>query len=264
MAGPRLPFFGKKPPEPATRPRLRRDDWPEAVYAVGDVHGRLDLLRELEARIVADAAEIAGEKLIVMLGDHVDRGPETAGVLEHLMAPPPAGFKRIALAGNHEQLFLDFLADPVAAAEWMEFGGIASLASYGRVVEKQKFTPQLLKLIAADLRARVPARQLDWLKHLPVSLSLPGVHFVHAGVRPDVPFAQQTDEDLMWIRKPFLLAERPSEALIVHGHTPGEAPVVTKGRICVDTTAFASGVLTAVRLAEGAAPRFIATGKAEA
>ena len=223
-------------------PRLAFHTWPAAVYAIGDVHGCREQLEALEARIVEDGLEIEGEKWIVTLGDHVDRGPDSAGVIEHVRGAAPAGFRRFSLLGNHEAMMLDFLRDPVANAYWLEEGGAETLESYG----------------ASDETGRwLPSAHRDFIETLPAYLSLPGWLFVHAGIRPGVPLADQSERDLLWIRAPFLTSQLSGGQRVVHGHTPGDDIVVTPHRIDVDTRCFASGKLSAVRVTPDGATRFL-------
>ena len=229
--------------------------WPEAVYAVGDVHGCYDLLLQLEAAIVADAASISGDKLIVMVGDYVDRGPRSASVLDHLSGPAPAGFERICLVGNHEAMMLRFAASPSRRNLWLDNGGIETLMSYGmRADDLQEASQRSLRTL---IDFHLPSEHLEFLRGLALTLSLPGAIFVHAGVRDGVPLAQQTEHDLLWSRPSPELGH--GDVLVVHGHTPATEPVVTPTRICIDTGAFATGVLSAVRLAQGKAPAIITT-----
>lgn len=226
------------------------------VYAIGDVHGCYDQLHILTDRIEDDSRDIAGRKLIVMLGDYVDRGPKSASVLDWLCAAPPTGFERIALAGNHEALMLEFVADPRPDSRWLQFGGLDTLISYG--ISPDSFSRARARERAVLLDATIPTEHLDLLRSLPGMLTLPTAVFVHAGIRPDIPLEAQRDDDLFWIREPFLGAEMPQDMLVVHGHTPNVEPVVAGRRICVDTGAFATGVLTAVRL-DGVGMRFLDT-----
>ncbi|HTJ56657.1 MAG TPA: metallophosphoesterase family protein [Devosiaceae bacterium] len=229
------------------RPRLQFDEWPAAVYAIGDVHGCIDQLRLLEAGIVADAAAMPGEKWIVTLGDYIDRGAASPAVLDHIMSPAPPGFRRIALIGNHEQLLLDFLDNPPASLEWLQWGGLETAAAYGLTDPRQEWrrSPQRF---AAALQPLIPARHLELLGALPTCLSLPGFFFVHAGIRPGVPLEAQEDDDLIWIRAPFLRAKFGGQLIVVHGHTPVDAVEIVTGRIDIDTGCFFSGVLTALRV----------------
>jgi serine/threonine protein phosphatase 1 len=230
---------------------------PVLIYAIGDVHGCLAELLELERLIVADAAKIPGEKLLITLGDYIDRGPDSAGVIAHLMSPPPDGFRRIALVGNHEQMLLDFLTDPVANGSWLDNGAEQTFTSYGA----QPLSAYRGGRAAAEALSEVlPVEHMEFLAGLPVLVSAPGFVFAHAGVAPGVPLEQQTDADLMWIRQPFLKAETAIEgAVVVHGHTPGKRPVVTPARIDIDTTAFATGRLTAARIPAEGEVSFLAT-----
>ena len=241
------------------RLRLAFTDWPAAVYAIGDVHGCLEQLLALEARIEQDALAIDGEKWLVTLGDHIDRGPESAAVIAHLMGPAPAGFRRFSLLGNHEQMMLDFHDDPAANAYWLEEGGKETLASYDVALSN----PQLVagELVKRQIDERVPTAHREFMAGLPICLSLPGWLFVHAGVRPDLPLAMQSDEDLIWIRAPFLKAPLTGGFRVVHGHTPGKDIVATPYRIDVDTQCYHTGRLSAVRVTPDGHTAFLSVGE---
>lgn len=258
-------LFGRKrstAPTVEARARLAAAEWPAVVYAIGDIHGCLDELLRLERMIVEDAADVGdGERWLVTLGDYIDRGPDSAQVIGHLMSAPPAGFRRIALAGNHEQLLLDFLADPIANAHWLDFGGLETARSYGMRNRPVGGRPGGARAIARDLASLIPESHLEFLSALPISLSLPGQYFVHAGIRPGVPIDQQSDEDLLWIRAPFLEQGGDGEVVVVHGHTPTNEPEIRPWRIGIDTGAFASSRLTAVRLQAHRPPTFLATAR---
>jgi serine/threonine protein phosphatase 1 len=230
------------------RPRLKFDRWPAAVYAIGDVHGCLEQLLRLEAEIVDDGAGIEGEKWIVTLGDYVDRGRASPGVLDHLLTSPPPSFRRFALIGNHEQLMLDFLDNPAAHLEWLEWGGLQTAGAYGMPDDPQQSWRRSPLRFADELRPKVPQRHIELLRALPTLLSLPGFLFVHAGIRPGVALEHQDDEDLIWIRAPFLRAKFSGETTVVHGHTPVDAVEFEPGRVDIDTGCFFSGVLTALRV----------------
>jgi serine/threonine protein phosphatase 1 len=236
------------------------DAWPAAVYAVGDVHGCLDQLVELEGRIVADGEGIGGEKWIVMLGDYIDRGPHSAAVVAHLLRPPPAGFRRFALRGNHEQMMLDFLADPEANLYWLDQGGWETLASYGIEAALKRQASSGTPL--AHIAERIPASHRAFMASLPVLLSLPGWLFVHAGVRPGIGIDRQDAEDLIWIRGPFLDGPGMTGVRVVHGHTPGPEPVFTPARIGIDTQCYLTGRLTGLRVTPDGATKIIAVGPA--
>lgn len=246
----------RSPDEPA-REHLSFDHWPAVVYAIGDIHGCLPQLRELEAMIVDDAAGIAGEKWIVALGDFIDRGPQSAGVLDHLMMPPPLGFTRHCIAGNHETMMLDYWDRPNPKATWLAFGGMDTLASYG--ISHKAATSASPKAMRDILDSHVPREHYDFLADLPLTLSLPAAVFVHAGIRRGVPIDQQQEADVLWIRDEFFDVPGNDGPLVVHGHTPGTEPLWLNNRICVDTGAFATGRLTAVRLTLQDEPRFLTT-----
>lgn len=226
-------------------PRLAFHQWPAAIYAIGDVHGCLDQLVALEDKIAADGIGIEGEKWLLTLGDHIDRGPQSRAVIEHVMGPAPAGFRRFGLLGNHEAMLLDFLANPVAHAYYLEEGGVQTLASYGIALE-QPF--RSAEPIRRHLAERFPAEHARFIADMPICLSLPGWLFVHAGIRPGIPLGMQTDDDLIWIRAPFLTSQLTGGLRVVHGHTPGPDIVVTPHRIDVDTQCFRTGKLSAVRV----------------
>lgn len=225
------------------------------IYAIGDVHGCQDALLALEARIRADAAEHPGQPpLILYLGDYVDRGPASSAVIEHLARENHAdGIERIALCGNHDDTFLKFIFDPEQHRRWLDVGGDATLRSYGLELADYLGRTDALRLLAQDMRARIPAHHVAFLENLPVAALSGRRLFVHAGIRPGLPLWQQEDHDMLWIREPFL-SEGPGLPLIViHGHTAGAEPVFGKDRICIDTTCYASGRLTALKVTpEGA------------
>jgi len=239
----------------AARERLRAPTRPVLAYAVGDVHGCLTELRQLERLIEADAAGVVGEKWIVLLGDYIDRGPQSAQVIEHLLAPPPDGFRRFTLAGNHEQMLLDFLAAPNELPEWLAYGGVETLASYG-IDARDGGRPVAL---ARSLEAQMPRSHLEWLRQLPVSLEIPGFVFVHAGMLPGQTLAKQEDRDLLWIREPFLGTATDNGMIVVHGHTPEPEPVRRAWRVGIDTAAFATGRLTAARIDNNGEISFLST-----
>lgn len=250
-------LFGARQAEsPAVaRPHLRVEAWPAAIYAMGDIHGCAAALAALEARILEDGRKIEGEKLLIHLGDHVDRGPDSAAVLDRLMTAPAAGWRRVCLAGNHEIMMLDFLANPHREHGWLRFGGVETLASYGIDARDLLALPERQRI--ERLRAHIPEEHLDFLAGLALTLSAPGVVFVHAGLRPGLPLERQSADDLLWIRDAFFNAPAEPGRLVVHGHTPAAEPVVAPGRICVDTGAYATGILTALCLSETGAPRFV-------
>lgn len=250
-------LFGPKPPKlRAFENHLSVPAWPAAIYAIGDVHGCLAQLQEIEQRILADDTAPQGDKLIVMLGDYVDRGPQSAGVIDHLLRPTPGGFTRVLLAGNHEEMMLNAIMG-VGDEGWLEFGGLETLRSYG--TDPDQFRGLAPKARQRMLQSLVPQEHVGFLTSLAVTLQVENTVFVHAGIRRNVPLDQQDRSDLMWIRRDFLEAAPSDGLLVVHGHTPVAEPEMVDGRIGIDTGAFATGRLTAVRLAQGQAPVFFTT-----
>ena len=231
-------------------PRLAFHSWPAAVYAVGDIHGCFDELLALEGQIARDGLNYEGEKWLVTLGDHIDRGPHSREVVKQLMGPAPPGFRRFALLGNHEVLALDFLARPTSDGNWIDQGGAETLYSYGISTWE---SPDLIA-------SRFPADHRAFFEGLPLYLLLPGWLFVHAGIRPGIPLANQAEDDLVWIRAPFLTSQLTGGFRVVHGHTPVDDIVVTPHRIDIDTGCFASGRLSAVRVTPDGRTAFFSTG----
>jgi serine/threonine protein phosphatase 1 len=224
------------------------------LYAIGDIHGRLDLLERAIAAIERDVAEHGADALTVTLGDYVDRGPKSRGVLDRLAANPfPTPY--VALKGNHEALLESFLADPTIGLQWRRLCGLETLHSYGVPVSGMMIGRNLDDA-AEGLRAALPAQHTDFLKSLKTS-HLHGKYFLcHAGVRPGVPLEAQDENDLLWIRDEFLRSKTDFGKIVVHGHTPIEHPEVLPNRINIDTGAFATGQLTCVAL-DQAGHRFL-------
>jgi len=220
------------------------------IYAIGDVHGCHAALLALEARIREDTAGHRGtQPLIIYLGDYVDRGPASSAVIEHLAAERHGdGIERIALCGNHDDTFLKFIADPPRHQRWLDFGGDATLRSYGLEPSGYLGRPGGLQALGSDLRARMPARHIAFLQGLPIAARCGDRLFVHAGILPGVPLRQQEDHDMMWIREPFLSEGPGLPVTVIHGHTAGPEPVFRPGRICIDTTCYATGHLTALKV----------------
>ncbi|HWA17674.1 MAG TPA: metallophosphoesterase family protein [Devosia sp.] len=244
----------------AQRPRLKLATTPDVLYAIGDVHGCLAQLQDVERQIVADAASLAGDKLIVVLGDLVDRGPNSAEVLDHLLRRPPAGFRRICLAGNHDDMMLAFLDAPRRHMDWLEFGGDATLRSYGVDVEALRLLSDTR--MKSVLAAHVPNEHKALLAGLPALVATPDYVFAHAGVRPGVAIDAQADADLLWYRDGFEADFAEFAQLVVHGHIPVADPHISPHRIGIDTGAYATGRLTAVRLTANKPPLLLATKRA--
>lgn len=244
----------------------------ELVYAVGDVHGRSDLLKKLLTEIEDDANKTAREKLVsrgaeaaplkktlVFIGDFVDRGHDSKGVVEILLDGLPDGFAVHCLKGNHEQMMLDFLDAPERFELWRLNGGDETLRSYGVDVDKLSRTSAKPKAWHNAFLAKLPQTHLDLFRDLKLQVPVGDYLFVHAGVRPGVPLEAQDERDSLWIRQEFLEAPDPFGKIIVHGHTPELQPVIRPNRIGIDTGAVFTGALTALRL-EGDTARFLQTG----
>jgi serine/threonine protein phosphatase 1 len=229
------------------------------VYAIGDIHGRDDLLARLHALIAEDAAAgaPAGNSL-VYLGDYIDRGPASRQVIERLAGPPLAGFDAVFLKGNHDDFLLGFLDDGGPADMWLMNGGIATLASYGIEVGFPPGDPAVLDGIRRELARRLGPAHLEFLRRLKPSHGVGDYLFVHAGVRPGVALAEQDPFDLMWIRSGFLDWDGAFGAIVVHGHTIAPVPVFRANRIGIDTGAYSSGRLTCLVL-EGDSRRLLQT-----
>lgn len=225
------------------------------IYAIGDVHGCYTALLALEERIRFDAAgQMAQQPLIVYLGDYVDRGPASRSVIEHLAkADHGDGITRIALCGNHDDTFLNFAFNPQQNRRWLDYGGDATLRSYGIEPADYLGNEDGLDALGVALRRALPPHHVDFLQNLPITLTSGDRLFVHAGIVPGVPLADQQDHDLIWIREPFLSEGPGLPMTVIHGHTAGAEPVFGKGRICIDTTCYATGRLTALKVTpEGA------------
>ena len=216
------------------------------LYAIGDIHGRLDLLDRAVAAIERDVALYGGDALTVTLGDYVDRGPSSHGVIERL-ADNPFPTPYVALRGNHEAMLEEFLDDPAVGRHWRAQGGAETLQSYGVAVRGLMVGKANVEA-SERLRAAMPAKHTAFLRSLRLSFSHGSFFLCHAGVRPGVPLEAQSERDLMWIRKEFLTSREDFGKIVVHGHTPVPAPEVLPNRINIDTQAYASGRLTCVAL----------------
>ena len=221
------------------------------MYVIGDVHGCLERLVSLHFQIAADlAARPVPYSALIHLGDYVDRGPDSAGVLWLLagVVKPPVT-QRVDLKGNHESMMLDALGGGrQAAGHWLDNGGDATLESYRVGIEDQA-RPELW-------REAVPDLHLEWLHRLDLMHREGNYLFVHAGIRPGVALRSQAPDDLMWIREPFLSDRQPRDVVVVHGHTPRPQPDVFENRIGIDTGAAMGGRLTCLVL-EGEEMRFL-------
>jgi serine/threonine protein phosphatase 1 len=224
---------------------------------VGDVHGRSDLLDRMAEAISQDLRETPGQKaLAVTVGDYIDRGHDSRGVLERLINNPfPCDY--IPLKGNHEALFETFLTDPLVAEHWRRLGGLETLVSYG-VPVRGLMIGKDYEQAARALHSAVPPEHLSFISSLRISLPVGRYFICHAGVRPGIPLERQTEEDLLWIRDQFLQSRADFGKIVVHGHTPAEKPELLPNRINVDTGAYMTGCLTCAVL-DGELVRFLST-----
>jgi serine/threonine protein phosphatase 1 len=237
------------------------------VYAIGDIHGRADLLRHLLDDIAEDATYTPYDGpppqriVVVCIGDLIDRGPDSKAVVERLLAGAPAegplaGAQFVSLRGNHEDYMLQFLADFSAAPGWLRNGGLEAIRSYvghlpdGYIADY----PALQRLLYRAL----PPSHLRFVSRMPIRHVEGDYLFVHAGIRPGVPLERQDTYDLMWIREPFLRSAEPSPKVVVHGHTVVSEPEIHPWRIAIDTGAYRTGRLCCLVL-EGAGRRFLST-----
>ena len=234
-------------------------------YAVGDIHGCADLLGELVAEIEGRADEdmrAGGRPILVFLGDYVDRGPNSAAVLDLLVSGRPANCERRYLRGNHEQAMVAFMANPTANRGWLLHGGGETMLSYGvQPPAPLGASEDDLAAAAAALRANVPPAHLTFLEGLERYVELGGYAFVHAGIDAERPLKDQTDDTLYWARERFLANKRRFSHKVVHGHTPSARPYIDGRRIGVDTGAYASGTLPGARF-EGETVTFLSVSLA--
>jgi serine/threonine protein phosphatase 1 len=220
------------------------------VYAIGDIHGCYDQLQRLLTAIASDAKVRSRGRVAILIfcGDYVDRGPASRQVLDALCWLKRHGsFEVQFLKGNHEQVMLDYISSPADAVEWLRFGGVETMISYG-VAPPSSASPPAVHIAARDdLLERLPVSHLRFLEELDLIVGIGDYAFVHAGIRPGVPLADQLESDLLWIRDEFLDFERPHERIIVHGHTwNGDQPQMESNRIGIDTGTYQTGVLTAL------------------
>jgi len=217
------------------------------IYAIGDIHGRLDLLDEVLARIDADVGtQPAPNAIRVFLGDYIDRGPDSRRVLDRLidyrMAQPT-----VFLMGNHEVFLREFLRNPDTLSIWGHCGGLDTLSSYG-LVPKIETDARQQRELASDFDKILPSSHREFLGGLRPYFICGDFFFVHAGVRPGISLIAQSEDDLFWIREEFLVCQADFGKVVVHGHTPVSEPDVRRNRINIDTGAYATGILTCLVL----------------
>jgi serine/threonine protein phosphatase 1 len=236
---------GKKKKRPPRLPAGVR------IYAIGDVHGRADLLDAMLSRIDKDiAANPVPRPIHVLLGDYIDRGEASSAVLDRLVRLKRSR-ETVLLKGNHETYIFEFLSDPGILQSWQQLGGLETLMSYGlRPTVKAGVVEQ--RELAQALGRVLPETHRRLLGDLKLSFTCGDFFFVHAGVRPGVKLQQQREEDLLWIRDDFLLCEDDFGKVIVHGHTPVREPDIRANRINIDTGAYATGRLTCLIMEDDA------------
>lgn len=237
--------------------KLDEADQPRRIYAIGDIHGRLDLLERMAGLVNADLEDIdPAECLVVTLGDYVDRGENSRGVIESLIANP---FRAplFTLKGNHEEMLLTFLAAPEFGQDWRLQGGLETMHSYGLSI-RDVMRGRGFAEAAAALLDQMPQAHLAFLNGLPTGLICRDHFFCHAGVRPGIPLERQAEPDLLWIRGEFLNSDMDFGRIVVHGHTPVMQAEIRPNRINVDTGAFMTGHLSCAVL-EGTRLRIMST-----
>ena len=221
------------------------------IYAIGDIHGRLDLLDQLLFRIEADERTRGGARTqLVFLGDLIDRGPESAGVVQRALELQQSGRAVRFLLGNHEEVFLKALAGSVEALRFfVKIGGRSTVLSYG--FSEAEYSSLDFDDLLPALIERVPTAHVEFMKNFEDRIAIGDYLFVHAGIRPRVPVEEQTGGDLRWIRSEFLDFRGSHGPIVVHGHTICDEVEERSNRIGIDTGAFASGRLTALGLEGG-------------
>jgi len=230
----------------------------ERIYAIGDVHGRYDLLRALFDKIETHTSSLGAPRSlkIIILGDVIDRGPDSARVLQFLSSVQRRTNRLTVLMGNHEEMLLRVLDGYISVQRpWLSQGGLETLESLGVPVPADDDPPSLL---AERLREALPGPTVQWLRTLPLTARSGDYLFCHAGIRPGVSVKRQARADLLWIRDEFLDMEEWQGVVVVHGHSQSPAVEFHPNRIGVDTGAYRTDTLSAVYL-EDAKREVIAT-----
>ncbi|GAB4350533.1 MAG: metallophosphoesterase family protein [Gammaproteobacteria bacterium] len=229
---------------------------------MGDIHGRLDLVREMVQIIAEDArGSKEGSRRLIFLGDYVSRGSDSRGVIDYLLELEIPGFETVFLKGNNEACLLRFAAgDLDVGALWLANGGLEVLRSYGVTVSSSaRPDRRRLAALSEQFARRLPRAHLEFLRGLPLCDVLGDYYFVHAGIRPGVALDDQSEHDQLWIRDRFRESERDHGAVIVHGHVTVSEVEVRRNRIGIDTGAWKSGKLSCLVLEEDRL-RFLHTG----
>ena len=225
----------------------------DSVYVVGDIHGCHKELINLQNDIEKDAKKRSGTKLLIYLGDYVDRGPAVMDCIQSLIDFRPHDFSIIYLLGNHEQMLLDFLAEKKSSLYiWLGNGGLETLRSYGNKMDgyiDETMELQYDERIRDNFLRLLPSSHKDFFHQLQLSYEWENYFFVHAGIDPDTPLHKQKKDTLLWTRDPkFLDSKKQFEKIIVHGHTPGNSIIRKNNRICLDTGVFFSGKLSCIKI----------------
>lgn len=230
---------------PRSKTQRRKPRLPEGirVYAISDIHGCADLLQQMFTVIDRDLTTIGSRRPIhVFLGDYVDRGPDSCRTIE-LLIERGRRHESVFLKGNHEAFLADVLKDPSQLDQWKQFGGLQTLTSYGLRPSLNPDAAEQAELVQ-QLAMKIPSYQRQFFDSLRLRFVCGDFFFVHAGVKPGVPLAQQQEQDMLWIREEFLQTERHFGKYIVHGHTPVQEPDIRPNRVNIDTGAYATGNLT--------------------
>jgi serine/threonine protein phosphatase 1 len=230
------------------------------VYAIGDVHGRLDLLQDLHEQVRYHAREYPiGRAVVVHIGDYIDRGYQSRQTVDYLLGSPLPGFDMVNLLGNHERTLLEFLDDISVGPGWLRYGGRETLFSYGIAWDRDLASDEeCLLRIQGELRCKLPEDHRRFFSALPLTHQEGDYLFVHAGVKPGIPLERQASDDLLWIRDEFLNSTADHGKVVVHGHSISESPVLRPNRVGIDTGAFATGRLTCLVL-QGNERTFLST-----
>ena len=221
----------------------------KTVYAIGDVHGMIGLARKAEGQIANDPNFDTETSLILYLGDLVDRGPESAFLLDWMLVRSKTGAERMFLRGNHEEMMEAFLNDPGQHLNWLDFGGYETLNSYGIMVSLNKLRKMRSKELIVLLQTTISESHRRFIASMVDAVETDNFLFVHAGVVPEVPLSKQTRDDFLWARDRFMAHQKGYEKTIVHGHTRVSEPVHAYDRVSVDTGAYLTGRLTVAKIA---------------